>query len=224
MRLLILCGTFSMLSFLSLVQDGDPIPANSTKEIQAADEVIRNYMIAVTDQIGNRLEELGGQDAILRKFDELGEKHLLAHKDVLHTKAEADYLKLEVWTLGENVKLEAIEAHAKAIGEFQEIFSGGLGVPPYDYRTFTTKWWETEFAAKTLRELIFRQALSEKEVGRRRFMEQFSAPRIYRRNDDIQKPSLAYFDGKELFVVNLKYTEHGIYALEKIEWFTYEIE
>lgn len=231
MRLLILYGTFLIVSVLLMLpglasaQDkAHTLPTESTDEIQAADKVIRNYMIAVSDQIGGRLQELGSQDAILKKFEELGEKHLLANKDVLHSKAKAEYLKLQVWTMGENVKLEAIKTDSKEIAEFQVIFSGGHGIPPYDRHTFTTKWWEPEFAAKTLRELVFRQALSEKEVERRKFIEQFSAPQLYRRNDDIEKPSLAYFDGKELFVVNLKYTELGIYALEKIEWFTYKTE
>jgi len=225
MRLLILCGAFLMLPALSSAQDGaQTIPPDSVEQIQAADKVIRNYMTAVADQIGGKLEELGGQKAILKKFEELGEEHLLPHKDVLHSKAKADYLKLDVLKLGENDKLEAIEAHAKKLGELRDIFSGGHGVPPYDYHTFTTKWWDPEFAAKTLRELLFRQALSEKEVGRRQFMDQFLAPKLYRRNGDINQPSLAYFDGKELLVFNLKYTELGIYALDKIEWFALKTE
>jgi len=107
-----------MLPALSSAQDGaQTIPPDSVEQIQAADKVIRNYMTAVADQIGGKLEELGGQKAILKKFEELGEEHLLPHKDVLHSKAKADYLKLDVLKLGENDKLEAIEAHAKKLGE-----------------------------------------------------------------------------------------------------------
>lgn len=223
MRILIFCVALLIWPTLSLAQnDAKAQSTASAEELKAAEQILRGYMVAVADEIGGKLQELGGQEAVLKKFEELGKKHLLTNKDVLHKKAAADYLKLDVWTLGEKQKLVPTAKHDKSIQAFKDIFSGGHGIPPYDYRTLTTKWWDPEFVAKTLRELLFRQAFEKGEVERRKFIEQYLVPRLYRQNDDIEKPLLAYFDGKELVVFSLKYTEIGIYALENIEWFTVE--
>ena len=61
--------------------------------------------------------------------------------------------------------------------------------------------------------------LEGEEAEKRKFMEQFAPPRLYRQSEDAEKAVITFFDGKELFVVRLVYTDIGIYALEKIEWY-----
>ncbi len=195
-------------------------PQSLAAEPDRADAVIRAYLTDVAGQIGKDPRSLGGMDAVTKRFHELGEKHLLENKGILHKKAARDYLKLDPWKLGAGYEMKSRRDEMKQLTEIEEIFQkGGYGIPPYGRHTFATLWWDPHFAAKTLRELAFKRNLSKDEVEKRKFMEQYAAPRVYRQSDDPDKPAIAFFDGKELFVVRLIYTDVGIYALEKIEWF-----
>jgi hypothetical protein len=195
-----------------------------SQEKEDADAILRAYVVDVAEKIGENPRALGSQDAILKKYQELGEKHLLANKEILHKKAATDYLKLDVWSPPKNYVIKPRPESAEALKEFEDIFSKGYGVPPYDYHVFATLWWDPQHAAKVLRELVTKRLFSRDDVERRKFLEQFVAPRVYRQNGDGEHPVICYFDGKELCVVKLAYTEIGIYALEKLEWYDVTVQ
>ena len=190
-----------------------------TQEPDKAEEVIRTYLNDVAKEIGENPRSLGGMDAVLKKFHELGEKHLLSNKEILHGKASADYKKLDVWKIRPGYVLKPKTEQVAKLKDIQLMFSGGYGIPPYGRHSFATLWWEPLFAAKTIRELSFREVFTEDGFEKRKFMEQYAVPRVYRQSADAEKPIISFYDGKELFVVSLKYTDVGIYALKKIEWF-----
>jgi hypothetical protein len=200
-----------------------PSPLFGAKEKDEDDRIVRAYLAEVAVQIGKNPRGLGSREAVMKKFHELGEKHLLKNKDILHKKAARDYLKLDLWKPGEKVKLKSIHESDKKLTKFVGIFQkDSYGIPPFGRHTYATLWWEPPVAAKLLREMTFRMVLEEEEVEKRKFMEQFAVPRLYRQSADPEKPVLAFYDGKELFVLRMVYIKVGIYALEKIDW--YEVQ
>ena len=88
----------------------------------------------------------------------------------------------------------------------------GYNIPPFDRHALATRWWDPQVAADTIRELTFKQGLSEDEVAKRKFMEQYAPPAVYRINDDPKQLMFVYVDGKEAFAIELTYTKHGKYA------------
>ena len=216
MRFLIVIVTGLWISIHSCSSVWAQVPG---QEPDKAEKVIRTYLNEVAKEIGTDPRSLGGMEEVLKKFHELGEKHLLANKEILHGKAAADYKKLDVWKVRPGYELKPKPQQVAKLKDIQLMFSTGYGIPPYGRHSFATLWWEPLFAAKTIRELSFRQALTEDGVEKRKFMEQYAVPRVYRQSDDAEEPIISFYDGKELFVVSLKYTDVGIYALKKIEWF-----
>lgn len=210
-------------------------PSGGSQKGQNADVVIYNYLREVQKTIGKDPRALG-QEGILRKFHELGQKHLLKNKEVLHRKASKDYLRLDeltfikpdgkkriVWRTVDEFRGKhgeiIVPPPADQAGQFLSMFmEEGYGIPPFDRHAIATTWWDPVVAARTIRELAFRQRLGREESDKRQFLEQFAAPRLYRLSDDPNKPSVAFLDGRELFVADLEYTEIGIYALRGLRW------
>ncbi len=198
---------------------------------QTADEIIDQYMQAVQKEIGENPRALG-QDGVLRKFEELGKKHLLKNKEILHRKAAEQYVKLD------ELKLSGVLAQIKQtpraeqrgreivispnddkLKQMVQMFSeGGYGVPPFGRHVLATRWWDPEVAARTIRELTFRHMLDKDESEKRKFLEQYAPPRIYRANGDAETPVIVFYDGQEVFVVELKYIQEGIYVATSLAW------
>jgi hypothetical protein len=200
-----------------------------------ADTVLTNYYKAVAAQIGKDPRSLGGMDGVLKKYDELGQEFLLKNKDVLHRKAVADYLNLPALDFGALEEQERIvwkNASAFIDGDTVNVGAAkddmdqtvlmfceaGYGIPPFDQTVLATLWWDPQRAARTLRELILRRHLPPEDVERRKFVEQYSPPLVFRSGTNGEMPGIAFFDGKEIFAVELKHIDAGIYALAAIKW------
>ena len=55
-------------------------------------------------------------------------------------------------------------------------------------------------------------------IEKRKFLQQYAVPRMYRLSNDPENPSIGFYDGKELFVVDLDYADIEIYCLKGIRW------
>ena len=95
----------------------------------------------------------------------------------------------------------------------------GYGIPPFNRTVLATLWWDPVRAGRTIRELTFRRHLQPDDVERRKFIEQYSPPLVFRTGSDAEHPAVAFFDGQEYFVTELKYMDEGIYALTALKWF-----
>jgi hypothetical protein len=225
------CVLAAMLAFL-----GPTIPlAAEQKQEQTADQVLVQYLRAVQQEVGRDPKSLGYEGA-LKRLHELGEKHLLANKAVLHRKASADYMKLDEFTaakIGEQERIAWDSAdnyqkgntitppnpEANKLGSFIVMFiDGGYGIPPYGRHTQATTWWNPLTAARTLRALALKTLETDDALRKRGMLEGLVEPMVYRLSSDAEAPSIGFFDGKELLVLDLKYTEVGIYSLQGIRW------
>jgi hypothetical protein len=186
-----------------------------------AEAVLRAYLADLARQLPVRDPvALMKYDAGLLKLQELGEKHLLKNKEVLHKKASADYLRLPLWKEDSTVKLEAIHKDDQALKHLVEAFGEkGYGIERRSWEYRTTLWWEPEVAATAVRQLAHRRILDHSDMVDKQVFANYAKPRIYRQGDDPEHPIIAFFDGTELFVVQLGYTKLGIYAVEGIDWY-----
>jgi len=202
---------------------------------QDADKILSDYYKAVAKEIAADPKSLG-MDEVLKRYDDLGKKLLLANKAVLHKKAVADYLALPLMDAKTFDKLDRIAWKESKTFEDGKVVKPGLakddmdkivlffsesgyGIPPFDKTVFATLWWNPIRAGSTIRELTFRQHLPPDDTERRKFIEQYSPPLLYRTNADGEHPAIAFFDGQEYFVTELKYMDEGIYALTALKWF-----
>jgi len=200
-----------------------------------ADKILSDYYRAVAKEIGDNPRKLGGQDAILTKYEELGEKYLLANKTALHKKAaeiftslprlegvDIEKLKRIAWKDSKQFIDGDAVRYDKTKDKLDDLILSfheySYGVPPFSRHLFVTRWWNPVEAGQRLRELVFKKQLSREDLERRNFNEQFSPPLVYRMNDDVEKPSIAFFDGREYFILELKYTDVGIYSLAALKW------
>jgi hypothetical protein len=190
-----------------------------------AEAVLRAYLAALARQLPvHDPVALSKYDGGLMKLQELGEKHLLKNKDVLHKKAAADYLRLPLWKPDTGSKLAAIHKDDLALKHLVEMFrETGYGIDRRSWEYRTTLWWEPDVAAKAVRQQAQRRILDHSDMIDKEVFERFATPRMYREGEDPEHPDIAFFDGTELFVVHLVYTKVGIYAVEPrrggIEWY-----
>jgi hypothetical protein len=84
-----------------------PQPAVRADDKDNAEAILRAYLADVQRRLPIKdLRELTNDIAGLKKLHELGEKHLLKNKDILHKKATAEYLQLPLWKPDGTVKLK----------------------------------------------------------------------------------------------------------------------
>jgi hypothetical protein len=202
---------------------------------EPVDKILTDYYRAVATEIAKDPRSLGGMEGLLKKYEELGKEHLLKNKEALHKKAVADYLALPILEFAVLEKEERIawikaskfddgktvrpELAKTALDNVVLMFSeSGYEIPPFNRTVFSTLWWSPVKAARTVRELSFRRHLEPKDVERRKFVEQHSPPLIFRIGDDGEKPCIVFFDGAELFALNLQYMEDGIYCVSALKW------
>jgi hypothetical protein len=225
------CMLAAMLAFL-----GSAISfSGEQKQEQTADQVLVQYLRAVQQEVGRDPKSLGYEGA-LKRLHELGEKYLLPNKAVLHRKASADYMKLDEFTAAKIGEQERIawdsadkyqkgntitppDPKANKVGSFIVAFiEGGYDIPPYDRHTRATTWWNPLTAARTLRALALKTLEADEAFQKRGMLEGLVEPMVYRLSSDAEAPSIGFSDGKELFVLDLKYTDVGIYSLQSIRW------
>lgn len=185
-----------------------------------AESVLRGYLLAVQDAVGADPAALGSQNAVLRKLDELGRQHFEPNKVVLHQRAIQAYRelpRLPVECMEGNVSLR--EGREEEFLAIESLFrEDGRGKAPFDHHVVITQWWDPQYAAKILRDVVTDDLLRQDQKQRRRFIEQFVPARLYRLSDDPEQPELVFYGGRELFVVRLAYSESGIYCLKGLDW------
>jgi len=199
-----------------------------------AEKALVQYYQADAKEITPNVQSLG-IDGVLRKYDELGTKYLLANKEDLHKKAVEDYLKLpelKFAILEKQERIAWIESRQFRRGDAIEpglaktpldqvvLFFAeyGYSIPPFDRTVLATLWWDPVKAARTIRELSFRRYLPPEDVEHRKFLEQYTAPMLFRLGKDGENPCVIFFDGQELFALDLIYLKEGIYALKALKW------
>ncbi|MFM2094925.1 MAG: hypothetical protein RIS70_2049 [Planctomycetota bacterium] len=185
-----------------------------------AEKVLREYLLEVQDAIGADPAALGTQNSVLLKLDEIGRKHFEPHKGLLHQRAAEDYgnlPQLPVDLLSGNVSLR--EGREEEFAAIESLFhDDSVGKAPFDHHVIISQWWNPLYAAKTLRDVVADDLLRRDQKQRRRFVEQFVAPRLYRLSGNAEQPELVFFGGRELFIVRLAYLESGIYCLKSLDW------
>jgi hypothetical protein len=199
-----------------------------------ADKILTEYYQAVSSEISQNTQSLG-MDGVLEKYDELGKKYLLANKEDLHKKAVEDYLnlpELDFVVLEKQERIAWIQSSQFKKGNTIEpglaktpldqvvlFFSeSGYNIPPFDRTVLATLWWDPVKAARTIRELSFRRHLPPTDVEQRKFIEQYTPPMLFRLGKDGEHPCIAFFDGRELFALDLTYMKEGLYALAALKW------
>lgn len=211
-----------------------PVAADSPKKV-TAEQILLEYLRAVQREIGSNPKALG-YDGAIKRLHKLGEKHLLKNKAILHKKASGDYLKMDElksirikslkrihWDSADNYTdgnaIKVPDAQTNKVGTLIVMFiDGGYGIPPYSRHTRATTWWNPLTGAKTLRNLALKTLLTKEEFQKRMIIEDLAAASIFRLNSDPEKPSIGFLDGKELLVIDLKYTDVGIYSMAGIRW------
>ncbi len=201
----------------------------------SADEILADYYKEVGLKIAKNPGELGSMDGILKKYEELGKKHLFKNKETLHKKAVKDYLALPELTFTElknEEKIAWIENSKFVKGDVIDhslvktglenltlmFDKSGYGNIPFDRHVLSTQWWSPKKVVKTVRELAYNEHLKPNDIERRKFVEQYNSPLFYRVGNDGEAPCIVMFDGLELFAVNLKYVEQGIYCVTALKW------
>lgn len=223
-------GTIALLILL-----GSVVFAADKKKDLTAEKIILRYLEAVQTKIGTDLKVLGYEGAI-KRLHKLGEKYLLKNKVILHKKASVDYLKLDEL---KSVKIDSLKRiHWDNANKYKKgdkitppnpetnkagslivmFIDGGYGIPPYGRHTRATTWWNAVTAAKALRSIAFKTLLSKEAFQKKMMMEDLAKPKIYRLSSDTENPSIGFMDGKELLVIDLKYTDVGIYSMAGIRW------
>ncbi|MBM4003063.1 MAG: hypothetical protein FJ295_07200 [Planctomycetes bacterium] len=198
-----------------------PVAAAPPKGSELPETVLRHFLTEVHLGVGVDPRGAGSQNDVLLKIEALGESILKPEFERLHELAARQYLELPV--------LEAIDP-GQWISKrllLDEIFTAvendfraeARGKPPFDHHVLATQWWDPCYAARTLRDVVSRLLMSKDQLDRRRFMDQFAPPRVYRQSDDASKPVLAFWGSNELFSVQLEYDPSGIYVLKRLEWF-----
>jgi hypothetical protein len=187
-----------------------------------AEAILRAYLADVANQLPlNDILLLTRGDAGLKKLHALGEEHLLKNKDILHKKAATDYLRLPLWKPDKKtVKLTPIYKDDSEFKDMVRMYGvKGYGIGKEGYKNHVTQWWEADVAARFLRERLYCRLLDPDANDIERVLEKIAPARMYRQGDDPEHPDIAFFDGRELLVLHLEYTDAGFYVLSRMEWY-----
>lgn len=184
-----------------------------------ADTVWRRFLIEVHDTIGADPKAIGSQDEVLKRLDELGQKHLVPEFEALHVRARNQYLQLPWLASDEYPNTISLRlAREEAMAALERVFgTASYGMAPFDYHVSATLWWDPVFAARTIQSVVQLQ-LTKEQRERRRYVEQFLSDQIYRQSDDAEKPVVVFFANRELLIIKLTYSSHGIYCLDAVNW------
>jgi hypothetical protein len=189
-------------------------------EKEDPEAILRAYLAEVARLPFEDRRRMVKDDAGLKKLHELGEKHLLKNKEVLHKKAVAEYLSLPAWKPDKTVTLKAMES-GEDFKDLVRLFGPrGYGVGKGGYEYHVAQWWEAEVAARFLRQRVYSSwGYESPQSIHKRLLEAYAPARVYRQGADPEHPIIAFFDGEDLFAFHLIYTDAGFYALERIDWF-----
>lgn len=185
----------------------------------SADEVVANFLKAVQTQVMPKAKELE-YDGVLKECEKLGERLLKPHHKILHEKAKERIHHLTKLNFIDISKLKpAYPDKSKDLKQFAEFFlKKGYGVPPFSRHVQAWNWWDPIAAAKTLRDIMIVQTVSDQEYQQRQLFERLNTPRFFKLADATETPEIAILDGKEIFIVKLEYSDLGIYSLKSIQW------
>jgi hypothetical protein len=185
------------------------------------ESVLRHFLNEVHLGVGVDPRGAGSQNDVLIKIEALGEAILRPEYEPLHELAARQYLQLPTLdaidpALWISKRLLLDEIFTAVENDFR---AAARGTAPFDHHVLASQWWDPCYAARTLRDVVSRLLMSKDQLDRRRFMEQFAPPRLYRQSDDASQPVLAFWGSNELIIVQLEFDPAGIYVLKRLDWF-----
>ncbi|VGO18028.1 hypothetical protein [Pontiella sulfatireligans] len=205
----------------------------TARAMEPADQVLQNYHAAIQVEIIENYPDFS-RDQIHQKMIKLGNTHLLANKEKLHPRAVQRFQALPIFApinLKKQTQLAWVERSSlladgmlepelakRPMDQVLVFFSPeSLGSELHRY-SYAPAWWDALAAAKDMKKMIMRRGLDGDDISEREHVEQYAPDLVYRMNSDAERPIIAFFNGQELLVLELRYHTTGQYTLEAIKW------